>query len=426
MPWWPRPTIGRVGAGALIALILSVAGTEGAWAAELFASPAGDGAAPCRASDPCSLDGALAAAGPGDEVTALSGTYDTSGVTVEPGVVLSGPGGGAPAVVSGDGTAPALAAAGAGARVRDLTVHQSDLPPAVEIGTAAVADRLDVTATGAGAACSVPLGGTVRNSLCHARFGNGVLVDEFDPISGQSRLVNVTAISEGEGGVGAALLLRAWSGTAVSVDAANTIAAARGNAPDIAVGALAGGTADLAIRHSNFATVALLGSGASATAPGVAGNQTAEPVFTDADAGDYTEAPGSPTVDAGTAAVEGLGPLDLAGNARVIGPAPDIGAYELQRVTVPGVRIDGPKGRLRTRRSHLKVRFRLSTDVPVAGFRCSLDGAPATSCESPVGYRLRAKRHGGERHVLRVRALDALGNRGAPALRRFRIVRVGR
>jgi hypothetical protein len=56
------------------------------------------------------------------------------------------------------------------------------------------------------------------------------------------------------------------------------------------------------------------------------GNQTAAPIFVDAENRNYHEAAGSPTIDAGIAGE--LGPLDLDGNPRVQGTAPDIGAYE--------------------------------------------------------------------------------------------------
>jgi hypothetical protein len=55
-------------------------------------------------------------------------------------------------------------------------------------------------------------------------------------------------------------------------------------------------------------------------------NQTAPPEFVDAAARDYREAPGSPTIDAGS--VDQLGALDIGGNPRIVGAAPDIGAYE--------------------------------------------------------------------------------------------------
>ena len=52
-------------------------------------------------------------------------------------------------------------------------------------------------------------------------------------------------------------------------------------------------------------------------------------LFIDPLLGDYCLAPGSSAIDAGDNAPPGvLGPLDLDGGARVVGPAVDIGAYE--------------------------------------------------------------------------------------------------
>ena len=55
-----------------------------------------------------------------------------------------------------------------------------------------------------------------------------------------------------------------------------------------------------------------------------------DPLFTDADGGDFTLQAGSPLIDAGTA-ISDLGPRDLAGNDRAYGETlPDIGCYEYQ------------------------------------------------------------------------------------------------
>jgi hypothetical protein len=317
-------------------------------------------------------------------------------------------------------------ASGPEARVRDLTVTQRDFAAGVEIAAGALGDRLAVTASGAGAACSVPIGGLVRNSLCRAvGGGNGVLVDEDTAVSGGSRIVNVTAVSSSDEGVGAALLVRSSLGANLDVEATNTIAASLGGAPDIAVGALAGSTADLQLERSNYATLALVGGTASATEPGTGGNQEAEPSFTGASSGDFREAPDSPTIDAGTAAAAGLGVLDLLENARIAGPAPDIGAYEFQpRAPLPAVRIAGPRGVVKAKRRFVKVSFRLRSQVAGASFRCRLDRSGAQPCSSPVSYRLRARRPEA-RHVLRVRAVDALGNRSPATAARFRVVRGG-
>ena len=49
-------------------------------------------------------------------------------------------------------------------------------------------------------------------------------------------------------------------------------------------------------------------------------------MFVDPANGDYREAAGSPTIDAGV--TDRSAPLDLDGNARTLGAAPDIGAFE--------------------------------------------------------------------------------------------------
>jgi hypothetical protein len=67
---------------------------------------------------------------------------------------------------------------------------------------------------------------------------------------------------------------------------------------------------------------------ATVTNPGTGvGNQTAAPLFTDAGAGLFHEAVGSPTIDAG-AAVDLMGSADIDADPRTVGAAPDIGADE--------------------------------------------------------------------------------------------------
>ncbi len=284
---------GLLGVAIAVLITLAVAASSAA-AANLSAAPAGDGTPPCPIADPCDLATALAAAAAGDVVSALPGTYAVASVTVGAGVTLQGPGSGPPAVIAGDGSGvAAIVASGPEARVRDLTVTQRDFAAGVEIAAGALGDRLAVTASGAGAACSVPIGGLVRNSLCRALGGgNGVLVDEDTAVSGGSRIVNVTAVSSSDEGVGAALLVRSSLGANLDVEATNTIAASLGAAPDIAVGALAGSTADLQLERSNYATLALVGGTASATEPGTGGNQEAEPSFTGASSGDFRRGAG--------------------------------------------------------------------------------------------------------------------------------------
>ncbi len=83
------------------------------------------------------------------------------------------------------------------------------------------------------------------------------------------------------------------------------------------------GPGNIVVNHSNFDTSK--GEGDAKVIDG-GGNQSAPPLFVDAENRNYHEAAGSPTIDAGIAGE--LGPLDLDGNPRVLGPAPDIGAFE--------------------------------------------------------------------------------------------------
>jgi len=83
-------------------------------------------------------------------------------------------------------------------------------------------------------------------------------------------------------------------------------------------------------------------------------------------------------------------------------------------LTPPTVTIS-PDARL----SGTSAEFRFSADEPVAGFECSLGDAPWAPCSSPVTFRL------GESgtYVLRVRATDLVGNRGAAAVSAWSVVR---
>ncbi len=106
-----------------------------------------------------------------------------------------------------------------------------------------------------------------------------------------------------------------------TLDLLNSIA--QGDEQDLKALAGAKGTGNIAVNHSNFDTSKAEGE---AKVIDGGGNQTAPALFVDAESRNYHEAAGSPTIDAGIAGE--LGPLDLDGNPRILGPAPDLGAYE--------------------------------------------------------------------------------------------------
>jgi hypothetical protein len=64
-----------------------------------------------------------------------------------------------------------------------------------------------------------------------------------------------------------------------------------------------------------------------------------------------------------------------------------------------------------------RVSFRFAASEPEAGFHCKLDGQPWRVCRSPRVYRVLPGRH-----VFRVFAIDAAGNRDrSPAIFGFRV-----
>lgn len=135
---------------------------------------------------------------------------------------------------------------------------------------------------------------------------------------------------------------------------------------------------NIAVAHSNFATSKPEPGSAIAEGPG---NQKAAPIFVDAELGDYTEAAASPTVDAGV--IDQLGPLDLAGRARVQGPAPDIGAYEFP---APEVVCECPLPRGIRSLSIRPKRFRPAKGAVVT-FRMAAPGEVSFSVSKKIAHR---------------------------------------
>lgn len=85
--------------------------------------------------------------------------------------------------------------------------------------------------------------------------------------------------------------------------------------------------------YQNICTPATIGTGCI----------TADPLFVDADHGNYQLRLGSPCIDAGLV-LEDLPPTDLAGNPRISGNGLDIGAFEYDaRVLSCGVAVDTPQ-----------------------------------------------------------------------------------
>jgi hypothetical protein len=351
----PRPGAGfAVGAVACL-LVLTCA--QGAEAAYHYASPSGSGMA-CTSSNPCSLREAALKAWANDDVILAPGNYS---IGSEPVVVRSGAQG---VFIHGDdsGAMPHIDAnveKGAPILFEDSVGRLGNLEIVNEAPEAyaascifeGVVERVHLVARGPdavglfqGPGCSV------RDSLLRAEGDRATALKLTDSETSERTTAlarNVTAIATGPDSKGVRVEFLGVGPTfATTLLLQNSIASGAGY--DLYVSAYDVGEAKAAIfvANSNFDTTICRSPGynppivyppGSLDAPAEiledTGNQAAPPLFVDAAAGDFREAAGSPTIDGGKVRESDL--FDLAGAARVLGPAPDIGAYEFVPAAPP-------------------------------------------------------------------------------------------
>jgi hypothetical protein len=292
-----------------------------------YASPTGSGFA-CTAKAPCEIHYAIKTASSGDEVIVGAGTYGIGTERLEPAeevfnVDIHGEFGGPRPVIAGAVSGYALIAGGSEIEYLEV-VNSAYEARGVGCHDGGGINRVRATATGAFAA-AITAGGqsqtcSIRNSVAIASGQQSVALAAGSVSKNLSSVIrNVTAIASGENSEG--ILASSLEGSHV-VDLRNSIA--RGSGFDLSVKSHEGGVTNLRVSNSNFVTHEEFSSFAKFIDEG--GNQTAPPLFVNAAAGDYREAAGSPTIDAGVS--DQLDALDFDGNARVLGAGPDIGAYE--------------------------------------------------------------------------------------------------
>jgi hypothetical protein len=327
----------RFGMGALLSLLV-LACAQGAQAATHYASPSGSGTA-CTQAMPCTPQEAAAKAKTNDEVILASGAYSigSSPILIPSGSEnvsvhgdLSGPMPQIDAHVSGG----PIAFEDTGGRLTYLKIV-NEAPGAFGVSCVfeGVVERVDTLARGSGAVgLHQGPGCSVRDSLLRAEGDGAIALHTTDSETSELRDAvarNLTAIATGPNSFGVrAEYLGVGPTFEITLLLKNTIAS--GATYDLYATGI-GNKGRIIVDHSNFHTSGTDYDGITGNPEGEiladSTNQSAPPLFVDAAAGDFREAAGSPTIDAGELD-ELPGLVDLAGAPRIIGDAVDIGAFE--------------------------------------------------------------------------------------------------
>jgi hypothetical protein len=401
----------RVVTSLALGSLLLLACCASASAAIRFAAPGGAGADPCAdPQHPCSLFTASqrevpgTTIGVGDEVVVAPGEYSTAAGDMGPNGSIELPEGvtmhgevGQPRPVIDFGTTGSQLTVG----LRDTISHlelrgeatQLKNPLFVVGGTV---EDVIARSSGSDFVCNI-IAGTLRNTVClssgpgAAAIGDGFVSSRGLPLTVQLR--NVTAVATGTGSAGLRYtVLGSDTPPTFELDGKGVIA--HGVQDDVfaEAGSLtpakpgSGAIVKFQLDHSDYANPRVRSQAGgtatiSPTGPGTT-NITNEPLLAN---DGYHERPGSPTIDKG--ATDSLSSaVDIDGDPRKIGLAPDIGADEFGKPSSTTVHCTPSSLPLGAPSScEVTVRHPAAPETPLTGFVDFLSDpagrfAP-TSCE---------------------------------------------
>ena len=306
-------------AGALAAAV--IAAPSASAATQRYASPSGAGNE-CSAAKPCKVDWAINDAPAGAEVILKPGDYqvpypieNTHPVTIHG--VAGQP---RPKLHLGNGIQVRLT----GAKLTYAEIAQYWPGPATLAATNSTFEQVIVRGSPQADCAAAIFDGTMRNSIVIAQNpnGNAICAQSFQGLNTGS-YTNVTAVAH----AGTAIEAHAAGATAsVSLAVFNTIANVGVNGTGLSAWTeTAGAHTTILVARSNFTNSRTTGPDALVAA--ASNNQSIPPLFVDAAGGDYRQKAGSATIDAGASDPD-IGPLDVDGDPRSVGAAPDIGADE--------------------------------------------------------------------------------------------------
>ena len=380
----------------MVVAVAALIAAPSAAAATRYASPSGTGnPTVCSESNPCDIKTAVEDSSVQDDdvIVVLPGTYQLNADNLNIGnngdviTVRSQPGAPRPRIVTSGYVSDYLGT------LRRVKISSTSQFWGLLIDPDGTAER--VTVDSLGDACTVYGDATIRDSVCWTHDkdnASAVYASNPDGASHSITLRNVTAVAAGSHNFGIAAVVGSTGGD--SIDAKGVIAS--GTDFDTWAIAQSGGTAAIALDHSNYANRGSGGAGTtSITDPATNNNQTTEPVFADAAGGDFHQLFGSPTINAGD--VDNLsGDMDIDDEPRTMDSVPDIGADELS-LAEPNTTITKHPPKQTTTRS---ARFKFKADLAGSTFECNLDGTGYVPCSSPQVYLQLERR----KHTFKVRA----------------------
>lgn len=403
------------------ALLAAFVAPATAGAATRYAAPNGGLAPGCLQVTPCSLEYAITAAAPGDEVVVGLGQY-TVGATIETETPLwiHGPVGlEKPRIFAAD---KAVLQSFAPQRISDLEFEAANSSKGVLFVPAdgTVLERLKLFARGADS-LGLRAGNnfTMTDTLILAENTTDAIgVFLQGTASGTVQLRNDTIVADGSNATALSVFMVAKN-SSLAVEATNVIAGGgRIDAAATKSSEATGSTVAVHFDHSNLDAT----EGTVTSTDG----QTAPPQFTPPNPLGFQQAPTSPTIDAGVNDASN-GPVDIDGRPRALpghrsceAPDPptitDIGAYEFD----PGILPCVPRTqivRFKLRKGWAKAWFAAAGTQEAVTFRCRLDRHRWRPCTSPAVFKHLKPR----RHVLKVRAYSPIASDQTPAKRHFRV-----
>lgn len=303
-----------------------------------YAAPGGTVGDPCTFAAPCTIAQAVGAATPGDKTVRLfGGDYPALPATVATTVggmdIAAEPGTGRPVIHVPSGMQLRVVNA---SRIADVDIIAApgvgDALFMSDSGTLAERLRMSGSASTMVRLGAISLTSTLRDSLIinsSSSASSSGVSQECNGCASVARVSGVTVLTKS--GPALKAMADANGSSSATMNVVNTIALATGGGvPDVEANADGGSGTDKAVVNLDHSAW----SDALATAPreevnNLGGRVSAAPLLVDLLGGDLRQAPGSPTIDAGTpSGFEGLLPLDVFGLPRTLGLAVDIGGDE--------------------------------------------------------------------------------------------------